>query len=228
MEFGLQKNEKMGSPVLVGNPRKRIEAKAYRARDRMDNGWFRHDAVTPESSPNASPMASPLRSGGGGRSQEVLGNLPPVCVHCCCPKQPDKQQITAARSESAARFQQQIYPNCSHWYRHEHTIIASDSDEEQRNGKEQCFSPTPTWWHSDETAGQSSPRSRRVCAEADAYWKRNHDGSAKDWYRHEHTLVEEKENECPDVSGKVLSGDADPIIPATGHRCHICGGINAD
>jgi len=85
MEFGLQKADKMESPVLMGNPRKRIEAKAYRARDRMDSGWFRHDAGTPDNSPNVSPAASPL-PGTGGRSKQLLGNL---CVHCSG----DKQQL---------------------------------------------------------------------------------------------------------------------------------------
>ena len=239
MEFGLQKAEKLESPLLAGNPRKRIEAKAYRARDRVDNGWFRHDAATPENSPNVSPASSPLRVA-GGQSQQVLGNL---CVRCSCAKLHKFQQhnVTAGvqsehlnrgqspkkvRSKGAtARLQQQVYHSCNDWYRHEHTVIASDTDEEH--------SPVPTWWPRDQAAsGQSSPRSRRVCAEAEVYWKRNHDGSAKDWYRHEHTLIEEKENDSEDVNKLVASpakeygsSEANLNIASDGHGCCICGGL---
>jgi len=248
MEFGLQKGEKIGSPVLVGNPRKRIEAKAYRARDRMDSGWFRHDASTPENSPNVSPAASPARIG-GGRSPQVLGNLPQMCVHCSCAKQQlhrFQQHVAAAgvrsgplnsgqspnklhSSDAAARWQKQIYPDCKDWYRHEHTIIASDPGDEQ---KDECHSPAPTWWHKGQVgSGQFSPHSRRVCVEAEEYWKRNHDGSAKDWFRHEHTLIAEKENEPADVmeigtspAKEFGSNEAD----LNGRGCCICGGLNVN
>jgi len=248
MEFGLQKAEKMESPVLTGNPRKRIEAKAYRARDRIDNGWFRHDAGTPENSPSVSPAASPLHV--TGRSQQMLSPLPQICVRCSSDKQQllkFQQQTVAAGvrsgtlnrgqspnkihlSDATARLQQQIYPNCSGWYRHEHTIIASDTDVEQKDEKAQCRSPTPSWWHGDQAGGTHS---RRVCLEAEEYWKRNHVGSAKDWYRHEHTLVEEKENEFADVmeigispAKGFCSSEADMIIATNGHGCCICGGSN--
>jgi len=246
MEFGLQKAEKMESPVLVGNPRKRIEAKAYRARDRMDGGWFRHDAGTPDNSPHVSPAASPLRAT-SNRHQQVDGNLPRMCTHCSRSK---FQQHTVAAgvkstplngeqqspkkvhlSDAAARFQQQIYPNCKDWYKHEHTIIISDVDEGEHNGKDKCHSPTPTWWYRDQHgSNQFSPRSRRACAEAEEYWKRNHAGSTKDWYRHEHTLVEDKENEFADVNmldtspqKEVGVSDADKIIAPNGHGHCTCG-----
>jgi len=251
MEFGLQKPERMGSPILVGNPRKRIEAKAYRARDRMDNGWFRHDTGTPENSPNVSPAASPLR----GRSQAVLGNLPLICAHCACTKQQQlhkfQQHVVAAgvrsdalkraqspnkihSSDATARLQQQIFGSCSDWYRHQHTVISNDVDEEQKNEKDECRSPVPMWWPRDGTgSSQFSPHSRRVCAEAEEYWKRNHDGSAKDWYRHEHTVMEEKENELADVNEigtspakESGSNEANPNFATNGHGCCICGGLN--
>ena len=251
MEFGLQKVEKTESPVLVGNPRKRIEAKAYRARDRMDSGWFRHDASTPENSPSVSPAASPLPVA-GGQSKQALGNL---CVHCSCAKQQvlKFQQHTVAAgvrsghlsrgqspnkiplSGATARLQQQIYPNCSDWYRHEHTIIADDTDEELKSAKGQCHSPIPSWQHKDERdGGQFSPRSRRVCAEAEEYWKRDHNGSTKEWFRHEHTLVEEKENEFADLNEIGASPAAEfgssaatkPVVTADGQGCCICGGLN--
>jgi len=250
MEFGLQKTKKLESPALVGNPRKRVEAKAYRARDRMDSGWFRHDAGTPDHSPNVSPAASPLPLT-GGRSKQFLDNVRTRCS-CEC----DREQIlkfpqhTVAAgvrsgpmhgglspgkvhlSGATARLQQQIYPSCSVWYRHEHTIVTSDTDEEQK--KDKCHSPVQTWRHKDERdGGQYSPHSRRVCAEAEDYWKRNHDGSAKDWFRHEHTLLEQKENEYADVNAVGISPMAefgssatDPIITTDGHRCCICGGLN--
>jgi len=245
MEFGLQKADKMESPVLMGNPRKRIEAKAYRARDRMDSGWFRHDAGTPDNSPNVSPAASPL-PGTGGRSKQLLGNL---CVHCSGDKQQllKLQQLTmpagvrsgslnrgqspkkiASSGAAAARLQQQIYANCSDWYRHEHTIITGDTDEEQKNA-DQCHSPIPTWRHKDEKgggSGQFSPRSRRVCAEAEEYWKRNHDGSVKEWFKHEHTLMVEKENEFADLSEVCVSPAASPIITNDGQGCYLCGQVN--
>ena len=172
MEFGLQKNEKMGSPILVGNPRKRIEAKAYRARDRQDQGWFQHDDGTQENLPSSSPTGSPLRAA-GGRSR-------PGCVHCSSvtkqqqlPLHEFQQHIVAAgiptehlnRGRSpckiqslqpdaaAVRLQQQFYLNCSDWYRHEHTVIADDADDVQKNEKDQCHSPAPTWGHSDEVRG---------------------------------------------------------------------------
>jgi len=253
MEFGLQKAEKIGSPLIVGNPRKRIEAKAYRARDRVDNGWFRHDAGTPENSPNVSPAASPVRIS-GGRSPHMLGNLPQICAHCSCAKQQLRkfqQHVAAAgvrsepsngghspnkmhSSDAAARWQKQIYPNCSDWYRHEHTIIASEPDEEQKNEKDECRSPTPTWWHKGQADGaQFSPHSRRVCAQAEEYWKRNHDGSAKDWFRHEHTLIAEKENEPADVMEIGTSplkefgaNKANLIIATNGPGCCVCGGLS--
>jgi len=253
MEFGLQKTEKMGSPAPAGNPRKRAEAKAYRARDRMDSGWFRHDAGTPENSPSVSPARSPLRAA-IGHGQQVRVNLPQICAHCSHSKQAHKNQqhVTAAgvrtehfnrghspskvRSplpESTARMQQQIFANCSSWYRHEHTIIASDA-EDQHN--DQHCSPTPAWWHSDQAGGHGgrfSPHSRRVCTEAEEYYKRNHDGSTKDWYRHEHTLVEEKENQFVDVNeiGASLATEFVPseencIITPAGNGCCICGRLN--
>jgi len=249
MEFGLQKAEKMESPVRMGNPRKRIEAKAYRARDRMDSGWFRHDASTPENSPNVSPAASPL-TGTDGRSKQVLGN---ACVHCSCDKQQllKLQQLTVpagvrtgflSRGQSpskipssgaTARLQQQIYANCSDWYRHEHTIVTGGTDEEQKNA-DQHHSPIPAWKHKDEKgANQFSPRSRRVCTEAEEYWRRNHDGSAKEWFRHEHTLVAEKENEFADLNeigaspaAEFGSPAANPIITNGEQRCYICGALD--
>jgi len=253
MEFGLQKAEKMESPVVVGNPRKRIEAKAYRARDRMDGGWFRHDAGTSENSPIVSPARSPLRAA-VGRSPQVQVNPPLICAHCSCSKQAEIQQHTVAAGvrtehfnrghspskvhlplpESAARLQQQIFANCSSWYRHEHTVIAGDEEGQQNDGDVRC-SPTPAWWHSDQTGGhhgQCSPRSRRVCTKAEEYWKRNHDGSAKDWYRHEHTFVEDKENELADVEeigvslGMELIPSEDQIVTPAGDGCCVCGRLN--
>jgi len=148
MKFGHQKAEKMGSPVRVGNPRKRIEAKAYRARDRQDQGWFQHDDGTRENSPSSSPAGSPLHAA-GGRSR-------PGYVHCSSvtkqlPLHELQQHILAAGIQTehlnpeqsprkihslqpdaaAARLQQQLYPKCSDWYRHEHTVIADDADKEQ-------------------------------------------------------------------------------------------------
>jgi len=215
MEFGLQKSEKIGSPVLVGNPRKRIEAKAYRARDRKDGGWFQHDVSSPEKSPNVSPAASPLPLA-GGHSKQAHGNLHVRCSN-------DKQQLLKLKqfnvaagvtteplsrgqnlnkmspSTATARLHQQIYPSCSVWYRHEHTVVTGDLEEEEKSAKNQGHSPIPSWRCKNERGdGQFSPRSRRVCAEAEEYWKRNHDGSAKDWFKHEHTLVAEKENEFAD------------------------------
>jgi len=253
MEFGLQKAEKFGSPVLVGNPRKRIEAKAYRARDRMDSGWFRHDAGTPDNSADVSPAASPVHLA-VGQNQQVTGSSPQTHVHCSCTKQQllKFQQHTVAAgvrsehtcqrqspkklhsSDATARLQKQIYPSCSDWYRHEHTIIASDADEEQMNEKGQCYSSIPSWRHRDQAGGsQFSPRSRRVCVEAEDYWKRNHDGSAKDWFRHEHTFVEEKENEFVELnqintfSAKESgSTEANMLTATDGHACCICGGLN--
>jgi len=251
MEFGLQKTEKVGSPVLAGNPRKRVEAKAYRARDRMDSGWFRHDAGTSENSPSISPACSPLRAA-NGRGQQVRVNSPQICARCSCSKQANKiqQHVVAAgvrtehfdrgRSpskvhsplpEPTARLQQQIFANCSSWYRHEHTVIASDVEDE-RNAEDQCCSPTPAWWHggqAGECGGQFSPCSRRLGTEADEYWKRNHDGSTKDWYRHEHTVVEEKENE---LAGVDEIGDSLAAVPTeencilTPADCCISGCLN--
>jgi len=217
MEFGLQKSEKIGSPLLVGNPRKRIEAKAYRARDRMDSGWFQHDAGTPEKSPSVSPAASPLPVARCD-SKQALGNLPVQCLSDEQQLLKFKQQTVAAgvpseplrsrrgqspskmSSSATARLHQQIYPSCSVWYRHEHTIVSGDAEEEE-SAKDQCHSPIPSRRCKDDRSdGQFSPCSRRVCAAAEEYWKRNHDGSAKDWFRHEHTLVSEKENEFADFN----------------------------
>lgn len=250
MEFGLQKADKMGFPVLVGNPRKRFEAKAYRARDRMDGGWFRHDAGTPENSPCISPTRSPLRAAIGNQVKP-----PQTCARCSCSKQPEIQQhilaagvqtehfnrgrspskVHLSMPESTARLQQQIFANCSNWYRHEHTIIASDDEGQRDDGDPHC-SPTPTWWHNGQTGGhhgQCSPRSRRVCPEAEGYWKRNHDGSVKDWYRHEHTVFEEKENELADVyevgvsvGKELIPSEEDRIVTHAGNRCCICGSLN--
>lgn len=219
MEFGLQKAEKTGSPALVGNPRKRVEAKAYRARDRMDNGWFRHDGVNPEDSPNVSPRSSPLC----GRNQ-VPSNLPKASVHCSCAQQLYKntaaagvpsEHVDRARTSSkvqsplpeyAARFQQEVFPSCSFWYRHEHTVVVDETEpEQQKKEHDQCYSPGPVFRSSEPAAGHFSPQSRRVCAKAEEYWKRNHDGSTKDWFRHEHTLVAEKENIEQD--GNIVEGD---------------------
>jgi len=202
--------------------RRRIEAKTYRARDRMDNGWFQHDAATPENSPNVSPASSFFTIACSWWSKSA-GNL---CVLCSSKLHKFQQCNIAAGIQSGVRspnrnssgatahFQQQVYRNCNDWYKHEHTIIASDTDEEQKDEEDaQCHSPVPTWWPRDQAASdQFSPRSRRVCAEADVYWKRNHDGSAKDWYRHEHTVIG--------------SSEANLIIATDGHQCCICGGFN--
>lgn len=250
MEFGLQKAEKVESPLLVGNPRKRVEAKTYRARDRMDGGWFRHDSGTPEHSPGISRAHSPLRTA-VGPSQQLQANPRQICAHCSCSKQAHKiqQPVVAAGvrtehfsrghsprkvhsplPESAARLQQQIFANCSNWYRHEHTIV--DTEDEQNERDEHC-SPTPAWWHGDQAggrAGQFSPRLRRVCKEAEEYWKRNQDGSTKDWFRHEHTLVEDKENELADVDEigtsigmELISSEENQVINPAGNGCCICG-----
>jgi len=252
MEFGLQKPEMMEPPLLVGNPRKRVEAKAYRARDRMGGGWFRHDS---ESSPSTSPARSPLRAA-VGRTHQVQVNPTQICARCSSRKQKQapkiQQQVVAAGvrtehftrghspskvhsplPESAARLQQQIFANCSSWYRHEHTVIASDAEDEQN--EDQHCSPTPAWWHGDQAGGrgaQSSPRSRRVCKEAEDYWKRNHDGSTKDWFRHEHTLLEDKENELADVDemDACLAAELKEncIVAPADNGCCVCGTSRLD
>jgi len=234
MEFGLQsRGSQSGSPAIIGNPRKRIEAKSYRARDRMDNGWFKDDSgrKTQELSKEncnccnkcgiALLSSSPPKTPG---ARQPLALTPKSLPRMNTPRnrtvgQYQKQSalqtrsvgpkiapITDTRSPSRARMHRELFPNCKDWFRHEHTIIVSDDSDdddshgkdEQKQYKDQRRAPqkgflSPSWWPNDDNRQKSSgcspsasPRSRVVSADAERYWQRNHDGSAKDWYPHEH------------------------------------------
>jgi len=231
MQFGLDaRNIENGDAMLLmfpagnnSNPRKRIEAKSYRARDRCDNGWFSHDnggssnttsGATPGKSHHVecccrcgdkltpAPVVTPRsssRSEGRQNRDRVLGYDHP-------PEWYGFDQLTPKKNEFAVRHEhsknvaslrkREFYPNSKDWYRHEHTMVCVDDDEvENSHGKAACFS-SPSWWplEKEDCRGsvEQSPRPRLLGPDAERYWQRDHSGSTKEWFSHDHAQEERK------------------------------------
>lgn len=233
MQFGLDARDKENSATgllstPVSNSRKRIEARAYRTRDRCDNGWFRHeDAPSPATSTTpvkvldpgccchcgshislcgsevrlASAMtpSSVSRAEGRQNRDRALGHSHPdewCSQGKLTPKKEEKKDALDGRQDVEVLRKREFYPNSKDWYRHEHTMVCVDEDKIPRNldrtPEKVLQLASPLWWPlsvgSAEGAVKQSPRPRVMGPDAESYWQRAHDGSAKEWYTHEHEM----------------------------------------
>lgn len=233
MQFGLdaRNSENVDAKLLMfpsdskSNPRKRIEAKSYRARDRFDSGWFSHDSGTPSNSlPGGTPgksihkcccrcgnQVTPVpaltprstsRSEGRQNRDHILGYDHPPEWFGLDQHTPKKLESaisldrTPKKNVSSLR-KREFFPSSKDWYRHEHTVVCGDEEEISSHSKAACFS-SPSWWpvEKDDSHGsvEQSPRPRLLGPDAERYWQRDHVGSTKEWFSHEHTQETRKEH----------------------------------
>jgi hypothetical protein len=230
MQFGLDACSKENAYAVYmsapgNNPRKRVEAKSYRARDRCDNGWYRDDiasATTPQATPvKRFHQECCCRCGGQLSEPSVGGVTPSAAVVTMTPKSaaqaegrlnrdrmmgyghpsewygtPSKEDVTdsgRARHHDVLNLRKrEFYSNSKDWYKHEHTMIVAD-DEDLENAdrgigkKRMNLLASPSWWPTEgKGTVVQSPRPRLMGSDAERYWQRDHDGSANEWFRHEH------------------------------------------
>lgn len=180
MQFGLDACSKENAYAVFSssagnNPRKRVEAKSYRARDRSDNGWYRHDDSTPGTMPCATPekrfrQECCCRCGCQISEPSIGGSTPSSAAVTMTPKSASRADCRQNRDRAMG------YGHPSEWY-----------------GSTQC---TPN----KNDADSSRIRHHGVLS----LRKREFYPNSKDWFKHEHTMVvaddEDVEN---DDRGKV-------------------------
>lgn len=266
MQFGLDACCKENACAVFSmsagnNPRKRVEAKSYRARDHGDNGWYRHDDGSPAGMARATPVKRfrqecCCRCGSQISEPAVGGSTPSSAAVTMTPKSasraegrrnrdhvmgyghstewygnsqctPNKDEADSSRSRHHGVLslrKREFYPNSKDWFKHEHTILVVDNEEMEnddhvRSKKMTDICSSPSWWPKEgEGTVVQSPRPRLMGSDAERYWQRDHDGSANDWFRHEH--ADEKRE---DASGGRES-DGDNPIWSTSDACqsNVC------